>query len=115
VLRGLDRRSGAQLWKRALPMRPTSGPILAGTTLLISGLESTIHAFDAKDGRSGTDVKADNVIIAPPAVVRAPSIPDPLLIYVTTDLSNAATVTASTHSLDPPVSPLAPLPNATRP
>jgi outer membrane protein assembly factor BamB len=116
VLRGMDRRTGAQLWKRALPMRPTTGPILGGTALLIAGLESSLRAFDVKDGKPGNDIRADNVLVAPPAIVHVPSLAGPLLIYVTTDVANTATVTAAVHSLDPPVAgPMAPLPNAVKP
>jgi hypothetical protein len=116
LLRGMDRRSGAQLWKRALSTRPTSGPLLAGTTILVSGREATLRAFASKDGAPGTDVKTDGTVAAPPAVVPVPGSPDPFLIYVTTDLARGATVTASTRSIDPPVSAtLAPLPNPTKP
>lgn len=117
VLRGLSRRSGAQVWKRPLPMRPTSGPLLTGTTLLVSGLEPLLRTYATKDGASAnTDVRADGVVAAPPAFVRVPSLPEPLLLYVTTDLAKGATVTAATHSVDPPVAAtLTPLPNPIKP
>ena len=113
---GLDRKSGAQLWKRSLSTRPTSGPLLAGTTILVSGREAALRAFASKDGAPGTDVKTDGTVASPPAIVPVPGAPDPFLIYVTTDLARGATVTASTRSIDPPVSPtIAPLPNPTKP
>jgi len=117
VLRGMSRRSGAQIWKRALPMRPTSGPVLAGTTLLVSGLETSIRSYATKDGAPGADVKADGVIAAPPAIVHVPSIPEPVLLYVANDLAKGATVIAATHSPDPAVSSNAfsPLPNPIKP
>ncbi|HEX4348337.1 MAG TPA: PQQ-binding-like beta-propeller repeat protein [Vicinamibacterales bacterium] len=116
ILRALDRRTGAQIWKRALPVRPTSGPVLVGTSLVVLGLDPTLHVFETKDGKPGTDVKSDSVISAPPAVVLAPSMPNPLLVYVSTDISNISTVIASTRSMEPTVlGPLAPLPNPVKP
>jgi outer membrane protein assembly factor BamB len=116
LLRGMDRKSGAQLWKRALPSRPASGPLLAGTTLLVSGREAALRIFATKDGAPGTDVTADGIIAAPPAIVPVAASADPYLIYVTTDLAKGATVTASTRSIDPAIVPtISPLPNPTKP
>ena len=116
VLRALDRRSGAQAWKRALPLRPTSGPVLVGTSLLVSGLDPALHVFETKDGKPGTDIKSDGVIAAPPAFLTIPSLPGGFLIYVSTDITNISTVIASAHSMEPAViSPIAPLPNPVKP
>jgi outer membrane protein assembly factor BamB len=116
VLRALSRRTGAQIWKRPLPARPTSGPTLARTSVLVTCLDPALHVFDTKDGKPGTDVKVDGTISAPAALVSAPSLPEPLLVYVTTDVSNVSSVNASTHSLEPPdLGKLAPLPNAIKP
>ena len=38
ILRALDRRSGAQRWKRPLPFRPLTGPLMAGATIITSGV-----------------------------------------------------------------------------
>jgi outer membrane protein assembly factor BamB len=111
LLRGLDRKSGAQLWKRALPMRPTTGPLLAGNTLIVTGLEPAPRAYLAKDGSPGSDLQVSGVVAAPPRIVTVP-IGLPLLIFVTSNIANGVTVTAMTRSMDPPVIPvLAPLPN----
>ena len=50
LLRALDRRTGAQRWRRALPMRPSTGVRMIDDVLLVSGLTSEIVAFFAKDG-----------------------------------------------------------------
>ncbi len=50
LLRALDRRTGGQRWRRALPMRPSTGVKIIGDVLLVSGLTSEIVAFFAKDG-----------------------------------------------------------------
>ena len=36
VLRGHNRNSGSMLWKRVLPMRPFTGPLLSGQTLIMA-------------------------------------------------------------------------------
>jgi outer membrane protein assembly factor BamB len=51
VLRGHDRNGGSMLWKRVLPMRPFTGPILSGQTLIMAGVASELHAYNAIDGK----------------------------------------------------------------
>ena len=51
VLRGHDRGSGSMEWKRVLPVRPFTGPILIGQMLIASGVAAELHAFDTRDGR----------------------------------------------------------------
>jgi len=116
LLRALDRKSGSQVWKRALPMRPTAGPLLAGGSLLVPGLETSLRVYAAKDGAPGTDIAAGGIIAAPPEIITEPNMPAPTLVYVTSDLASGATVTAMSHSIDPPILPaVAPLPNVVKP
>ena len=51
VLRGHSRNSGSMLWKRVLPMRPFTGPLLSGQTLIMAGVASELRAYDAIDGK----------------------------------------------------------------
>jgi outer membrane protein assembly factor BamB len=116
VLRGMDRRSGDQVWKRALPARATTGPLLAGTSIIVSGREPGLHVYAGKDGAPGTDVKTDSVVAMPAAVVRVPAAAELFLIFVTSDLVKGATVVALTRSIDPPVAAtISPLPNPIKP
>jgi outer membrane protein assembly factor BamB len=50
LLRAMDRKTGAQVWVRPLPVRPIAGALLAGSTLLVAGLPAQLRAFNAKDG-----------------------------------------------------------------
>lgn len=50
VLRALDRRSGSIRWMKSLPMRPSAGPLLSGTTLIAAGVSSELHAYSAAAG-----------------------------------------------------------------
>jgi outer membrane protein assembly factor BamB len=51
VLRALNLKSGGQHWMRPLPMRPVSGPIRAGSTVVVSGVAAALHAYDMSDGK----------------------------------------------------------------
>jgi outer membrane protein assembly factor BamB len=51
VLRGHNRNSGSMLWKRVLPMRPFTGPLLSGQTLIVAGVASELRAYNTFDGK----------------------------------------------------------------
>ncbi len=51
VLRGHNRNSGSMLWKRVLPMRPFTGPLLSGQTLIMAGVASELRAYSSIDGK----------------------------------------------------------------
>jgi outer membrane protein assembly factor BamB len=50
VLRALNRNSGSLVWKRGLPMRPSSGPLLTGNLLVVPGLAAELHGYSTVDG-----------------------------------------------------------------
>jgi outer membrane protein assembly factor BamB len=56
VLRALDRRHGSVLWMKSLPMRPSSGPLLSGSTVIVAGVSSELHAFLSADGKPAGDL-----------------------------------------------------------
>jgi outer membrane protein assembly factor BamB len=113
VLRALDLKSGAQRWKTALPLRPARGPLLAGDTLIVTGLSATARAFNAKDGKAATDVPAGAELAATPHLVKRDTkgAALPVLIVVTRDIAKGAVITALSRAIDPPIVPMAPLPN----
>jgi outer membrane protein assembly factor BamB len=51
VLRGHDRNSGSMIWKQVLPMRPFTGPLLSGESLIVSGVASDVRAYSTADGK----------------------------------------------------------------
>jgi outer membrane protein assembly factor BamB len=55
VLRGHNRNSGSMLWKRVLPMRPFTGPLLSGETLIMAGVASELRAYSSIDGKPAGD------------------------------------------------------------
>jgi outer membrane protein assembly factor BamB len=54
VLRAMDRKSGAQVWMRPLPVRPVGGVVLAGSTLVVAGPPAALRVFMVKDGVPAT-------------------------------------------------------------
>jgi outer membrane protein assembly factor BamB len=50
ILRGHSRNSGTMMWKRVLPMRPFTGPLLSGQTLIVPGVAAELHAYNAQTG-----------------------------------------------------------------
>jgi outer membrane protein assembly factor BamB len=51
IVRAHDRNNGSMLWKQVLPMRPFTGPLLSGDTLIVPGVAAELHAFDARSGQ----------------------------------------------------------------
>ena len=55
VLRGHNRNGGSMLWKRVLPMRPFTGPILSGQTLIMAGVASELRAYNSQRRQAKSD------------------------------------------------------------
>ena len=66
VLRAMNRKTGAQVWMRPLPVRPVAGVVLAGSTLVVVGFPAALRVFMANDG-----VPAPGEPIAPGAAAQA--------------------------------------------
>ena len=109
VLRALDRRTGSQQWKRTLPLRPRSGPLVAADTLVVAGLTPGVRAFRTANGAPAGDIPTASDVAAPPHVMRGAT--GPVVVVVTRDLLTGATVQALTRQIEPAVTPVAPLPN----
>jgi len=52
ILRGHNRNSGTMLWKQVLPVRPFTGPLLSGETLIVTGVAAELHGYNTADGKS---------------------------------------------------------------
>ena len=72
VLWALDRGSGVQQWRRPLPGRPRTGPVIAGGVLFVSGVSAQVRAFDRGNGRPAGSLSAVDELGAPPHL--APSL-----------------------------------------
>ena len=106
VLRGHGRNNGTMHWKRVLPMRPITGPLLSGQTLIMAGIASELRGYSAVDGTQIGEITvkgAENeemLLAAPPHLT-----PQDLLILVTRGgqvraLGSAPPAVASTSAPD---------------
>ena len=107
VLRGHDRNSGSMEWKRVLPMRPFTGPLLSGSILVVAGVASELHAYNAADGKPSGDIVvkgAENeemLLAAPPHLTQ-----DDVVILVTK--AGQVRALGSQAAAAPPARPEAP-------
>ena len=111
VLRALKRSSGVQLWMTPLPLRPMAGPLRALESLVVSGLTPTLRGFGTEDGKVAGDIATEGEIAAPPHLVDTPGTFGPSVAVVTRDLTRGAVVALYTRRIEPPVFPIAVLPN----
>ena len=51
ILRGHNRNNGSMEWKQVLPVRPFTGPLLSGETLIVAGVAAELHAYNTADGK----------------------------------------------------------------
>jgi eukaryotic-like serine/threonine-protein kinase len=111
VLRALNRSSGVQRWKSPLPLRPTTGPIRSSMTLVVAGAAPGLKAYTVKDGKPAGQSATAGELTAPVHLVNDPSLPFPILLAATADITGRATVTAYTRTVEPEIVTLGPLPN----
>ncbi len=112
VLRAVHRSNGNQEWKRALAVRPTTGPVQAADTIVVTSVSKMVPAYNAKGkGIAAGDLGVGDELGAPPYVVAVPGILGPAVIVVTRDIVKGAVVTAEARSMEPPATPVAPLPD----
>ena len=110
VLRALNRSNGVQQWIQLLKLRPMAGPVKAGATVIVYGLQPPLRAFDAADGKALGDIAAPGPLAAPPHLT-AVGDGTPALVVVTRDIAKGDTVTLIARGVEPQATPLAPLLN----
>ncbi len=111
VLRALDQTSGGQRWIRALPLRPVWGPARAGGTIVVAGQAPALRVYDLKDGTAAGEVPAGAEVADAPHAIEDPSTKLPMLLVVTHDIVTGAAAVLVMRSVDPVITPIAPLPN----
>ena len=118
LLRALDRGHGAQRWKRALPMRPLAGPLVAGDLVLLTGLAPEVQAYSRQDGKPAQTFTLPNlqpstqqVLAAPPIMIMRPPPEWRTLVMVTRE----GQLFAARRTWDPPLAPLSTIPGKTLP
>ena len=101
VLRALDRRSGSQVWRRPLSMRPTRGAVPAGELLVVSGSAPTLSIYQSKDGQAVGELKTAARLVAAPAVVPGETL---LIVVMTDDISAGTVMTGLGRKIEAPAS-----------
>jgi hypothetical protein len=116
----MDRKTGAQVWMRPLPVRPVAGVVLAGSTLVVAGPPAALRVFMAKDGvpatgepiPPGAPVQAAPVISSSyvsgaeiPRVVLNPAdltkaLPDTIPPEIDNDMANSGAAKAASLATD---------------
>ncbi|HYM24274.1 MAG TPA: PQQ-binding-like beta-propeller repeat protein [Vicinamibacterales bacterium] len=113
VLRAVSRRSGVQHWMKQLPLRPTSGPIRVGSTIIVSGNAAALPTYNAKDGSVLGTLAVAPEPAAPPTLVVDAASGQPQVMLVTGDIAKGATVSLVARTADPtPGTSIVPLTSA---
>ena len=112
TIRALSRRSGVQLWFKQLPLRPTSGAVRAGATILAAGQATTLPMYNARDGAPVGSLTAPHELAAPAQIVAPSASGQPAIVLVGTDVAKGASVSLISRGVDPAPAPLGALPGA---
>jgi hypothetical protein len=67
ALRAFDRRDGALRWYKGVPFRPSSGPIVVGSAVLVPGTEPELKAFKVANGDAAGQIALAAAPLKPPA------------------------------------------------
>jgi outer membrane protein assembly factor BamB len=115
VVHAFDRRSGNGRWREDAPFRPTSGPVVVGSVVVVAGPSSEPRAFSAKTGTPAGHLALPQSLLVPPAFGSVKG--DILMAAVTGDLTEQWNLTLMGPPLwtSPAVEPLTVLPGVTVP
>jgi hypothetical protein len=96
------------IWKQVLPVRPFTGPLLSGETLIVSGVAAELFGYNTRDGKpSGTyalkGAENEEMLLAAPPHLTAHD----LLILVTKG-GQVRAVGSSGAPAEAPAAPTAP-------
>jgi outer membrane protein assembly factor BamB len=56
VIRAVDRVDGALKWQAGIPFRPSAGPTLFGTAIVVPGAVQEVRTFDVRSGKIGRPI-----------------------------------------------------------
>jgi len=111
VLRALNQKSGGQQWMRPLSLRPAWGPVAAGSSIVVAGLSNVVRGFAMKDGAPAGDVTAAAEVASQPHAFTDPALHRPMLLVTARDIAKGGSAALNARSFEPPIAPVAPLPN----
>jgi outer membrane protein assembly factor BamB len=67
TVRAFRRVNGALLWHPSVPFRPTRGPVLIDSAVVVAGNAPELRAFDPMTGRAAGEIKLEDSLVMPPA------------------------------------------------
>jgi outer membrane protein assembly factor BamB len=67
TLRAYRRANGALLWHPAVPFRPTTGPTVIGSVVLVAGSAAELRAFAVSNGQPAGQITLEEPLVMPPA------------------------------------------------
>lgn len=70
TLRAYD-RSGALRWHPSVPYRPTTGPVLVGSSVVVPGNAAELRAFEAATGKPAGQITLGEPLALPPSFGRS--------------------------------------------
>lgn len=70
TLRAFRRSNGALLWHPSVPFRPTTGPVLIDSVVVVSGNAAELTAFEVADGRPAGQITLEEPLVMPAAFGR---------------------------------------------
>ena len=107
-VRALDRVDGAIKWQAGLPFRPSGGPMLFDTTVVVPGAVAALKTFDAITGKSRKAITLPAPLASPLTI--HPSAKGPLAATITGALDAEWKLSLWEPSMGIPLAPLNVLP-----
>jgi outer membrane protein assembly factor BamB len=112
-VRALDRVDGARNWQEGLPFRPSAGPMLFGTAVVVPGAVTALKTFDAITGKAGKAMTFPAPLASPLTIY--PSANGPLAATITGALDVEWKLSLWEPSMAIPLAPLSVLPGKAAP
>ncbi len=103
LLRALNRTSGTLQWQSALTVRPDAGPRMAGSAILVTGVDPVVPGFALSDGKPAGTVQLTGELVGPPHVTAWGFTLGPSVIVATRALGQPAQLQALARAIDPPL------------
>jgi outer membrane protein assembly factor BamB len=73
ILWALDRNGGTLKWKAEMPVRPSGGPIVLGTVVVVAAVQEEVYGYRAATGAALGKASYSADLAAPPQILAGPS------------------------------------------
>src|SRR5262249_42138805 len=107
VVRAFDRRSGAMRWHADIRVRPTDGPTVIGTTVVVPGAATDLIAWSAAAGTRAGQLPLGEPLAVPPRFLVSKS--GPVMVTITGGLNEQWKLSLFEAPIPMPTLPVTPL------